>query len=62
MARTGRPPAENPRDQILRVRLTNVEQTQILIAAGRAEQTVADWARAKLIAAAGRAARQKEQR
>lgn len=54
MPRTGRPPLDNPRTVVQRVRLTPDEDASIRGAAERAGMTVADWMRAKLLAAAKR--------
>jgi uncharacterized protein (DUF1778 family) len=65
MPRTGRPRTDNPRDQLLRVRLTAAERQALTDAAEvDGASSLAEWVRARLLAAARRAlaARQKEQR
>lgn len=53
-ARIGRPPADNPRRNAVPIRLADDEYAAIKAAAQRAGQTVGEWARAKLLAAAKR--------
>lgn len=50
----GRPPAEEPRDQTLRIRVTKTELEAVKEAAAGAGTNPSDWARTKLIAAAKR--------
>lgn len=52
--RTGRPPIDNPRTETIKFRATREERAAIAAAAERAGQTLADWMRGKLIAAAKR--------
>jgi uncharacterized protein (DUF1778 family) len=57
--RTGRPPSDNPRTEILRIRLAANELAVIVAAAEQAGQTIADWARTELDAAAKRRIRRR---
>lgn len=54
MPRTGRPRIDNPRSEILRVRLTADERDMLAAAADRAGQSLTAWTRARLIIAAKR--------
>lgn len=55
--RIGRPPAQEPRDRRITVRLTEREYEVVLAAADRFDQTVSEWTRDRLVAAAKRAVR-----
>ncbi len=55
MPRTGRPPVDNPRTEIVRYRLTAAELATLTAAAERAGQSLTDYARDKALAAAKRA-------
>jgi hypothetical protein len=54
MPRTGRPPSDDPRTVTRGIRLTETEDAAIRAAAERAGQPVAEWCRARLVAAAKR--------
>ncbi len=54
MPRTGRPPVDNPRSEVVRYRLTAGELATLTAAAEKAGQTPTDYARDKALAAAKR--------
>jgi uncharacterized protein (DUF1778 family) len=55
--RTGRPRSDNPRSNAVHIRLTDDELALCRTAAENAGQTVGEWMREKLIAAAKRSHR-----
>ena len=54
MARTGRPPIDNPRRHIIPIRLTDDEYDAVLNAARAAGDILGPWIRARAVAAARR--------
>jgi len=52
--RTGRPPVDNPRRIIRRIRLSDAEDASVVAAAEAAGQDVAEWMRDRVLAAAKR--------
>lgn len=57
MPRTGRPPLDNPRRHVDSIRTTDDERQLMLAAAEKAGQSLGEWMRRELVAAAKRAAR-----
>ena len=53
--RPGRPPAEDPRNRVISVRLTQGEYEAVKDAANRYDLPLSEWCRARLVAAARRA-------
>lgn len=59
--RTGRPPSENPRNYVLRIRLSDDEREAVERAAEAGDAKPAIWAREQLGRAAKRASRKAAQ-